>query len=113
MFSYLFRNEKDDKDGVDYALLAPIPNFVYDFIAKNGINSFRTPNKFSFEEEFFCSDNSDTQIGYVYQEASVSKILSNLDLTEVNIFFNILLLYVQKLCIIWNIVLQKNYSIKI
>ena len=85
MFSYLFRNEKDDKDGVDYALLAPIPNFVYDFIAKNGINSFRTPNKFSFEEEFFCSDNSDTQIGYVYQEASVSKILSNLDLTEVNI----------------------------
>ena len=41
MFSYLFRNEKDDNEGVDYGLLAPIPNIIYDFISKNGKYSFR------------------------------------------------------------------------
>ena len=40
MFSYIYRNEKDDKDGIDYALLAQIPNSIYDFISKNGKNSF-------------------------------------------------------------------------
>ena len=35
MFSFIFRNEKDDTDGIYYDLIAPIPNLVYDFIAKN------------------------------------------------------------------------------
>jgi len=35
MFSFIFRNEKDDTDTIYYALMAPIPNLVYDFIAKN------------------------------------------------------------------------------
>lgn len=78
-FSYLFRNEKDINDGVDYALLAPIPSIIYDFIAKNGKDSFKSPNDFFFDEEIFSTEKSDTQIGYVYQEASISKILSNLN----------------------------------
>lgn len=85
MFSYLFRNEKDDKDGVDYALLCPIPNIIYDFIAKNGKNSFKNPNDFIFEEDLFSTDKSETQIGYVYQETSISQILSNLNSEKVTI----------------------------
>ena len=83
MFSYLFRNEKDDKDGVDYALMVPIPNIVYDFIAKNGKDSFKVPNSFDFDEDVFSTDKNDTQIGYVYQENSISQILSNLNPKEV------------------------------
>lgn len=79
MFSYLYRNDKDDKDGVDYALMAPIPNTIYDFIAKNGKGSFKDPNGFDFDEEVFSTDRNDTQVGYVYQENSISQILSNLN----------------------------------
>ena len=84
-FSYLFRNEINVSKGVDYALLAPIPNIIYDYISKNGKDGFRTPNDFIFDEEFFCIERSDTQIGYVYQEASISQILSNLDAEKVKI----------------------------
>ena len=41
MFSYLFRNENNENDGVDYALLTPLPIIIYDFIARNGKNSFK------------------------------------------------------------------------
>ena len=34
MFSYLFRNEKDDNEGVDYGLLAPIPNIILTLFQK-------------------------------------------------------------------------------
>ena len=85
MFSYLFRNEKDDKEGVDYALLAPIPNIIYDVIAKNGKNCFKDPQKFNFDEELFSTDINGTQIEYVYQENSISKILSNFTSKQVNI----------------------------
>ena len=53
MFSFLFRNEKDDTDCIDYVLMSPIPNILYDFIAKNGKGSFKTPNNFDFDEEIF------------------------------------------------------------
>ena len=79
MFSFLFRNEKDDKDGIDYVLMAPIPNIVYDFIDKNGKGSFRTPNNFDFDEDIFSIEKNDIQIGYVYQQNSISQLLSNLD----------------------------------
>ena len=82
MFSYLFRNDKDDKDGVDYALMAPIPNTIYDFIAKNGKGSFKNPNNFDFDEEVFSTDINDTQIRYAYKENSISQILSNLNPDE-------------------------------
>jgi len=85
MFSYLYRNEKDDKDGVDYALLCPIPNIIYDFIAKNGKNSFKNPKDFIFEEDIFSTDKSETQIGYVYQETSIAQILSSFDSEKVTI----------------------------
>ena len=62
MFSYVFRNQKKDKQGADYSLLAPVPNIVYDFIAKNEEKSFKDPNNFIFEEEFFSKDKSDSQI---------------------------------------------------
>jgi hypothetical protein len=83
MFSFLFRNEKDNTDGIDYALMAPIPNIVYDFIAKNGKGSFKVPNNFDFNEEVFSTDKNDTQIGYVYQENSISQLLSNLNPKDV------------------------------
>ena len=51
MFSYLFRNQKNDEEGVDYGLLAPIPNSIYDFISKNGKYSFKSPDKFNFDEK--------------------------------------------------------------
>ena len=82
MFSYLFRNDKDDKDGVDYALMAPIPNTIYDFIAKNGKGSFKNPSIFDFDEEVFRTDINDTQIRYAYKENSISQILSNLNPDE-------------------------------
>ena len=85
MFSYLFRNKKDEVDGVDYALLAPIPNIIYDYVAKNGVNSFKTPNEFHFDEDVFSPDKNEKQIGYIYQEASVSQIISSLDTKELNI----------------------------
>ena len=85
MFSYLFRNENDDKDGVDYALLCPLPNIIYDFIAKNGKKSFKNPDDFIFEEDLFSTDISEKQIGYVYQESSISQILSNLNSEKVTI----------------------------
>ena len=43
--SYLFRNQSNDEEGVDYDLLAPIPNTAYDFISKNGKNSFKSQDK--------------------------------------------------------------------
>jgi len=82
-FSYLFRNEKDINDGVDYALLAPIPSIIYDFISKNGKDSFNSPNDFIFDEEIFSTERNDTQIGYVYQKASITQILSNLNTEKV------------------------------
>ena len=85
MLSYFFRNEKDDKDGVDFALLTPIPNIVYDFIAKNGKNSFKSPNNFNFDE-----DISDTQIDYVYKESSISQILSTFEPEKITICPNII-----------------------
>ena len=44
MFSFKFRNEKNDTDDIDYVLMAPIQNILYDFIAKNGKGSFKTSN---------------------------------------------------------------------
>lgn len=85
MLSYFFRNKKDDKDGVDFALLTPIPNIVYDFIAKNGKNSFKSPNNFNFDE-----DISDTQIDYVYKESSISQILSTFEPEKITICPNII-----------------------
>ena len=85
MFSYLFRNEKDDNEGVDYGLLAPIPNIVYDFISKNGKYSFKSPDKFKFNEEIFSSDANDVQIGYIYKETSIIKIFSSFNPEKVTI----------------------------
>ena len=85
MFSYLFRNEKDDKEGVDYGLLAPIPNTIYDFISKNGKYSFKSPDKFKFNEDIFSSDSNDVQIGYIYQETSIVKIFSSFNPEKVTI----------------------------
>ena len=85
MFSYLFRNEKDDNEGVDYGLLAPIPNIIYDFISKNGKYSFKSPDKFKFNEEIFSSDANDVQIGYIYKETSIIKIFSSFNLEKVTI----------------------------
>ena len=85
MFSYLFRNEKDDNEGVDYGLLAPIPNIIYDFISKNGKYSFKSPDKFKFNEEIFSSDANDVQIGYIYQETSIVKIFSSFNPEKVTI----------------------------
>ena len=85
MFSFLFRNEKDDKAGIDYVLMAPIPNIIYDFIAKNGKGSFKIPNNFDFDEEIFNTDKNETQIGYAYQENSISHILSSLNPKDVKI----------------------------
>ena len=76
MFSYFFRNEKDDKEGVDYGLLAQIPNTIYDSISKYGENCFKSPNEYNFNEEIFSTDTNESQIGYVYQEASIVKIFS-------------------------------------
>ena len=85
MFSYLFRNEKDDNEGVDYGLLAPIPNIIYDFISKNGKYSFKSPDKFKFNEEIFSSDANDVQIGYIYKETSIVKIFSSFNPEKVTI----------------------------
>ena len=85
MFSYLFRNEKDDNEGVDYGLLAPIPNTIYDFISKNGKYSFKSPDKFKFNEEIFSSDANDVQIGYIYKETSIIKIFSSFNPEKVTI----------------------------
>ena len=85
MFSYLFRNQSNDKEGVDYGLLAPIPNTIYDFISKNGKNSFKSPDKFKFDEEIFSTDANEVQIGYTYQEASIVKIFSSFNPEIVNI----------------------------
>ena len=68
MLSFSLRNEKDDKAGIDYVLMAQILNLTYDFIAKNGKGSFKIPNNFDFDEEIFNIDKNDTQIEYVYQE---------------------------------------------
>ena len=85
MFSYLFRNEKDDNEGVDYGLLAQIPNTIYDFISKNGKYSFKSPDKFKFNEEIFSSDANDVQIGYIYKETSIIKIFSSFNPEKVTI----------------------------
>ena len=90
MFSYIYRNEKDDKDGIDYALLAQIPNSIYDFISKNGKNSFKDPNAFNFEEEIFNADKNEVQVGYVYQENVIASLLSNLDPKVITICPNIM-----------------------
>ena len=54
MFSFIFINEKDDTDDIDYVLMAPIPNILYDFIAKMGKVVLK-----------LLTDKNDTQIGYV------------------------------------------------
>ena len=74
-----------DKAGIDYVLMAPIPNIIYDFIAKNGKGSFKIPNNFDFDGEIFNTDKNETQIGYAYQENSISHILSSLNPKDVKI----------------------------
>ena len=97
MFSYLFRNDKDDKNGVDYALITPITNIIYDFITKNGKSNYN-----DLDEESFCTVRNDSQVGYDCQENSISQIPSNLNSKEFIIFHKISL---------WNMDLQKIYSI--
>ena len=53
MFSYTYRNEKNDEEGIDYVLLSTIPASIYDSIAKYGKNSFKNSSKFNFDESFF------------------------------------------------------------
>ena len=85
MFSYLFRNENNENDGVDYALLTPLPIIIYDFIARNGKNSFKYPNNFNFNEDFFSTEKNDRQIEYIYQENSVSQFLSNVNPKDIDL----------------------------
>ena len=85
MFSYLFRNEINENDGVDYALLTPLPIIIYDFIARNGKNSFKYPNNFHFNEDFFSTEKNERQIGYIYQENSVSQFLSNVNPKDIDL----------------------------
>ena len=85
MFSYLFRNENNENDGVDYALLTPLPIIIYDFIARNGKNSFKYSNNFHFNEDFFSTKKNDRQIEYIYQENSVSQFLSNVNPKDIDL----------------------------
>ena len=85
MFSYLFRNENNENDGVDYALLTPLPIIIYDFIARNGKNSFKYSNNFHFNEDFFSTKKTDRQIEYIYQENSVSQFLSNVNPKDIDL----------------------------
>ncbi len=68
MLSFILRNETDDKEGVDYALLAPIPNIIYDNIAKYVKECFNEYPNLNFDEETFDTDISDKKVVYVYQE---------------------------------------------
>ena len=76
MFSYLFRNEKDDTEGIDYVLLTPIPDKVFDYISKYGKFCFKNHNNYKFENEYFSPDRNKKQIGLVYQQNSISQIFS-------------------------------------
>ena len=66
--------------------MAPFPNIIYDITAKNGKKSFKFPYNFVFNEENFNTDKIEIQIGFIYQENSISEILSNFDSQEVDIF---------------------------
>ena len=78
MFSYTFRNEKNDKEGIDYVLLSTIPTSIYESIAKYGKKSFKNPSKFNFDESFFSTDKNEIQIGYVYEQNSIANLISEL-----------------------------------
>ena len=56
----------------------------------NGKKSFKFPNNFVFNGELFNADKNETQIGFVYQENSISEILSNFNSQEVDIFQKII-----------------------
>lgn len=76
MFAYLFRNINDETKGIDYILLAPVPDKVFDYIIKYGKICFKNPNDYKFDEEYFSPDRNKKQIGIVYEQNSISQIVS-------------------------------------
>ena len=82
IFAFVYRNEKDTKNGIDYVLLSPLPNIVFDIIAKYGKKCFDEADKFDFNDELFSINDNKKQIGIIYQESSIVQILSNFDLNK-------------------------------
>ena len=71
--------------------MTPVPNFSYDFIDMNVKKGFKFPYNFVFNEENFNTDKIGIQIGFIYQENSISEILSNFNSQEEDIFPKIIL----------------------
>ncbi len=50
IFSYCYRNEKDETNGIDYALLSTIPLEIYESIAKYGEKCFK--KNYNFDNHY-------------------------------------------------------------
>ena len=77
MFSYLKRNEIDDKEGIDYILLTSIPLNFYESITKYGKSCFQ--ENYKLDRDYLSSDRNNQQIGLVYQENTIVQINSLLN----------------------------------
>ena len=77
LFSFVYRNQKDEKEGIDYVLLASIPDNVYENVIKYGIKCFK--KAYSFDENYLSPDRTKEQIGLVYQENTIAKLTSLLN----------------------------------
>ena len=77
IFSYSFRNEKDEANGIDYSLLSTIPLEFYESIAKYGEKCFK--KHYNFDINYFSSDRNMQQIGLAYQENTIIQINSMLN----------------------------------
>ena len=77
IFSYSFRNEKDETDGIDYALLSTIPLEFYESIVKYGEKCFK--KNYNLDNKYLSPDRNMQQIGLAYQENTIVQINSILN----------------------------------
>ena len=81
MFSYTYRNQKNNEKGIDYLLFSCIPNLIYDNIAIYGKNV----NKIHVIIIFFLQIN-EIKIGYIYERNSITNIIRELKDKGLNIY---------------------------
>ena len=77
LFSFIYRNQKDEQGGVDYVLLTSIQDNIYENVVKKGIQCFN--KNYSFDENYLSPNKTKEQIGLVYQENTISKLTSLLN----------------------------------
>ena len=74
VFSYVYRNQENIQDGIDYILLSTLPMDVYSYVSQYGNKSFPEKEKTKpFDKDYF---NIPRQVSTIYQESCISNLIT-------------------------------------